>query len=133
MGKGLKRFFAMVSVVGLASSVGAVGCAANGTASYETFYKLVEGKTADSDLFTKTEIDGRDFYKIKSDLKDDMLKKANEALTANFTAYHFGTDLNRKGLSNIAVAGIALATTAAAAGAAVAIEELVVHAEKNCE
>ena len=40
MKKGLKKFLAMVSVMGLASGVGAVGCAA----SNEVFYKLGEGK-----------------------------------------------------------------------------------------
>ncbi len=144
MGKGLKKFLAMVSVIGLASGMGALSCSADVTANkgenpissntaYEVFYKLKDGKEFNDykDYFVEAKIDDKKFYKQKTGLKDDALKKANESL-ANFTAYYFGTDL-KKGLSNVAAAGIAFGTAAVAAGAAVAIEELVIHSEKNCE
>ena len=149
MGKGLKKFLALVSVIGLASGMGALSCSADVTANkganlissntaYEVFYKLKDGKTFDSygEYFDVVKIDGKDFYKQKTGLKDDILKKANDAL-ADFTTYYFGTNLNnnnnKKGLSNVAVAGISIGAAAAGAGVAVAIEELVVHSGKNCE
>lgn len=148
MKKGLKKFLAMVSIMGLTSGVGALKSFADVNdisgkqpfiaAKYTTYYQLKDGKNFDNykEYFDVVKIDGKDFYKQKPDLKGDILNKANDSL-ADFTAYYFGTDLNenvvKKGLSNVTVAGFAVGSALASAGAAIAIEELVVHADKSCE
>ena len=144
MKKGLKKFLAMVSIMGLTSGVGALksfadvndGNPENNSKSlvispkYDVYYQLKNGKNPDSfkEYFDAVKIDGKDFYKLKTSLKGDALKKANESL-ANFITYYFGTNLTelKSGLGKGAVAGIAVGSAAAGAVIALVAERLVVH------
>lgn len=129
MKNGLKKFLAMLSVMGLVSGAGTIGCAAYDTskdiappasASSTLYYELLKDKTLakdQEDLFDKCTFYGRTLYKSKSDA--DKAKLA-EALKL------FGNPLvlvsnDKIGLSTGKVVGIG----AGAALTAVVVDEVV--------
>lgn len=154
MKKGLKKFLAMVSIMSLTSGVGALKSFADANDSnpsnnskplftspkYVVYYQLKDSKQFTDEYqnyFDLVKIDSKDFYKQKTGLKDDALKGFEEVVD-NFNTFYFGTDfnkigtdLNKNGLSNVAVAGIAVGSAAAGAAIALVAERLVVHGDDS--
>lgn len=126
MKNGLKKFLAMLSVMGLVSGAGTIGCAADDTpkviapAPSTLYYELLKDKTlteGQENLFDKYTFDGRTLYKSKSDADKTKLAEALKL---------FGNPLvlvsnDKIGLSTGKVVGIG----AGAALTAVVVDEVV--------
>ena len=108
MEKGAKKFLALVSFAGLASSMGVTSgvYAANEKQqdSAAALYELKDGNSIDSvkNLFDVVKFGDKDYYKMKENLSDEDYKKANDAL-GGFTEHYFGKEQGKIGNANASV------------------------------